>query len=261
MNRDLPLRNKTGKLSDRLIHRNRNLRGVSPTLDPEHLDELASREAMRARGAGWRTDFGPRRNALRRFLDHRVGRKWSEVHSEVSHAFGARGREALEREVLMHTYLDDNGAVVVNDTPWCGAPLADIYGRHLYVDPVSGTLREARREYPWLPLFSKARDNGIEIDGTIYFRRGGAWFSTRRADVVALTRKHLDHHRVSFHQAYLHVARRMSGLPRLVIHGKHVLCDPDFTRQLSARRVARIGLDVVDVEEADCRRPSKRARG
>lgn len=248
VNPDINLKPSSGKM-DGKIHRQRNLRKVSPSLDPEALDGLASREAMRAKGAGWRTDWGAGTRPLVKFLEHRVGRKWDKVFSEVSHAFGRTGRELVLGEVLTHTALDAQGLVVVNEQPWCGMLLSDCLGTFLYVHPSDGILRRTGKPYSH-HVRTRVLPTAIELGGLAYFRRNGLWFSTPRSSVKELVERLRAHGGDDFVTSYGTLRRRLRRLPELWTHesGKFV-CDPDATRQVSTRHAKQLGLDPSVISE------------
>ena len=250
MNPDINLKRHCGRLDDNQIKRHRNLRKVSSRLDPDELDRLAGRESIRAKGAGWRTDFGPSHRGIVKFLEHRVGCKWDRVFSEVSHAFGVDGRRIVTSEVLTHTFRDPEGAIMVNDAPWCGFPLRRIHGRTLYVHPDTGLLglanngsRRYRRPEP--------KPTAIVRGGTAYFRRAGNWFSTPPANLrdLAARREASGDKACSFAERYALLLRRVRHLPTLWTEATGDFhCDPDATRQLSARRVVQLGLDATQID-------------
>ena len=257
MNRDMPLKSHHGKLDTKHVKRHRNLRRVSSRLDPDELDGMATREAMRSRGAGWRTDFGPNTGPLVKFLEHRLGRKWDKVFSEVSHAFGREGREMVRDKVLTHTRLDDQGRIVVNDTPWCGMLLKDICGYNLYVDPRDGVLRASGTRYAHDSRY-REMPTAIVRGRRAYFLRNGLWFVTRPSDHRALAERIQAKMggEAPLTEAWMLLSQRLAKLPTLwTPQTESFICDPDATRQLSSRRVAQLGLDPAQVADAGEKRP------
>jgi hypothetical protein len=81
---------------------------------------------------------------LRRFLGSRVGRPWSEVHSEI--AARLRVDSAVQKHVLDHLrHMVETHAVLIDGRPFyldtrSGELTAIDWSRHFYVCPVTGVL-------------------------------------------------------------------------------------------------------------------------
>jgi hypothetical protein len=136
-----------------LVERPRGGRGVAvgkgyrKELQRTPVEEMRTREGMRARcrhNPKWFTDhLGP----LRRFLLSEVGRPWNLVYSEICREIG-KGFPTREH-FLLHVYQYVEKDVILIDGVPChgaghehGSPLRNYGGRYLYICPKSGLLKK-----------------------------------------------------------------------------------------------------------------------
>ena len=121
-------------------------KGYRKELQRTPVEDLRTREGIKARSRGnpkWFTDhLGP----LRRFLLSQAGRPWDLVYSEICQ--GLRKGFPVREHFLLHVHQYVEKRVVLIDGIPChaegriyGRPLANYGGRYLYVCPKSGLLK------------------------------------------------------------------------------------------------------------------------
>jgi hypothetical protein len=123
-------------------------KGYRKELQRTPVEEMRTREGIKAR---WRSDrkwFNDHLGPLRRFLLSNVGRPWDIIHSEICQAVG-KGFPTREH-FFTHVYQFVRRSVILVDGVPCqsggfghGSPLVDRGGRCFYVCPASGLLRKA----------------------------------------------------------------------------------------------------------------------
>jgi hypothetical protein len=117
---------------------------------PRDDEDLPQREGIRKpyRRQQIAKDFGENLSPLFRWLDKQVGRPWDKVYSELCTTFDMR--KTINQHILQHVngYVERDtlmeGSRVV--TRWRDNSLHDVYG--LYVHPVTGLLRKAKKRGP-----------------------------------------------------------------------------------------------------------------
>jgi hypothetical protein len=122
-------------------------KGYRKELQRTPVEELRTREGIKARSRRnpkWFTDhLGP----LRRFLLSQVGRPWDLVYSEICQ--GVRKGFPVREHFLLHVYQYVERQVILIDGIPChgegrnyGSPLKNYGGQYLYVCPKSGLLKK-----------------------------------------------------------------------------------------------------------------------
>jgi hypothetical protein len=122
-------------------------KGYRKELQRTPVEEMRSREGIKAR---WRCGpkyFDDHLGPLRRFLLSNVGRPWDLVYSEICRE--TRDRFPVREHFLVHVYQYVEKCVILVDGVPChgegfghGTPLRNHGGRYLYVCPKSGLLKK-----------------------------------------------------------------------------------------------------------------------
>jgi hypothetical protein len=131
-------------------------KGYLKDLQRTPVEEMRSREGIKARARGNRKWFSDHLGPLRRFLLSNVGRPWDLVYSEICR--GTRARFPVREHFLIHVYQYVEAKVVLVDGVPCrgdgwgyGTPLTNYANQYLYVCPKSGLLKKVpgRRKTRW----------------------------------------------------------------------------------------------------------------
>lgn len=142
---------------------------------------------------------------LVRYLASRVGSNWDKVFSDLKRQLRKEALhdlvEAIERQVMTHTYLAVDGTVMARRGVYADVPVTSTYYR-FYVHPVSRCLQ--RVEVPTYRSVLRARKAEREReaeatrqalpDGSLAMKLDGIWYQVELAPMPAMPDRWADYY-------------------------------------------------------------------